>query len=930
VNLPAKADQLLTQCGLMRLGASRRAWLAVTGAALLSAAWAAYPGASGRLLSIRLCLAALLTVSVIVALRERRLRGSAVRRLRLSLGRHDPQLSERLLRALDTRDRVAGGLSPGSPALADAHLHKVLDAVDIAGVVATVKRRLLPLRLLTLACACGAIVLLLMGPVRLLIGFDLLLSQSGRAPISLGWLETIEPQVKAPSYLDRLGEWTEFWPQTRIPQGTTLRLRGEPRLPARHLVLTDGASEVAFNAEKDGTLVAEWRLDKDVTLWIAARFGDILIRQDPALDFEIAVDATPLVLLQGAPSTRELESGTNLPLQYRALDDHGLRSLHLTLQCGTRTERRPLAQLDGKTLFFEGAEQLSADDRFIARCHLPLTIRIEAGDDDPLKSDRPGRSAALTVVPPAIGKAEATRAALLQSLLTQLIGVLLSLRDPNLRADELNARWRDAEATLLAASERSSGGAPLPVLLSRFMAGQAKRLTSSEVRLSGRQQRLVDVLLALDSAFQSQSGADSARVARALADVAEDARLAARDLRGEAQQSAHDRLSAATSSLALGANHLNSLGELGADLGGLVRSELRRMKRAREAEHFGDVAIIAAHLAARLRRPVPSFSSQGGSGGGVESGQGSVAPLTSHASDAAKRFERLSRELQRLTEDHAAEVRSTEELSEAETIPPASPLSQSLRRLAQQARSAVAGLPEAANDPSSPEASATAARSHAESLARELEGARLEHAMGEGTAAIERLQDATRRSSDDDSWRGAALRAQDDLHRVVQEARAARAEIAQVQRANWKVPLREAALREAELARRAGNLAGQGRGTDAELPSQAVESLERAERWMEQATDSMSAGDAQGALELQRQAQQALEEMVRGKQGQRTETAPNTPSDSNSSASEGEVPEPLREAADAEFRRRVLEGLRRADGKPSSEALRRYTEDLLR
>ena len=80
------------------------------------------------------------------------------------------------------------------------------------------------------------------------------------------------------------------------------------------------------------------------------------------------------------------------------------------------------------------------------------------------------------------------------------------------------------------------------------------------------------------------------------------------------------RLGAALPVLEQGGKALLTLADLGADLGSVTQGELRRIQRGLDAHSYWDAELAARHLAARLRRPKPSFSSAGG--GGVESGGG--------------------------------------------------------------------------------------------------------------------------------------------------------------------------------------------------------------------------------------------------------------------------------------------------------------------
>jgi hypothetical protein len=88
------------------------------------------------------------------------------------------------------------------------------------------------------------------------------------------------------------------------------------------------------------------------------------------------------------------------------------------------------------------------------------------------------------------------------------------------------------------------------------------------------------------------------------------------------------RLDGALTALADGAGKLIVLGPLGRDLGSVAQADIGRIRRARAADDMLHTELAARHLAARLRRPNPSF---GGAGrGGVESG----APSSGATSEA--------------------------------------------------------------------------------------------------------------------------------------------------------------------------------------------------------------------------------------------------------------------------------------------------------
>ena len=109
------------------------------------------------------------------------------------------------------------------------------------------------------------------------------------------------------------------------------------------------------------------------------------------------------------------------------------------------------------------------------------------------------------------------------------------------------------------------------------------------------------------------------------------------------------RLEQALAVLVPGSQHLVVLGPLGHDVGSVAQGEIRRIERARDSGSLLATELAARHLAARLRRPSPSFSSAGG--GGVESGSGSagdqgctnrftLSRLRSGDGDADSRFAR--------------------------------------------------------------------------------------------------------------------------------------------------------------------------------------------------------------------------------------------------------------------------------------------------
>ena len=112
-----------------------------------------------------------------------------------------------------------------------------------------------------------------------------------------------------------------------------------------------------------------------------------------------------------------------------------------------------------------------------------------------------------------------------------------------------------------------------------------------------------------------------------------------------------------------GGKQLQRLGTLGHDLGSVSLSELRRIQRARSRGGLSHAELAAQHLAARLRRPEPSFVPvRGGSQRSV-----GAPPIQGEPSQAHERFNELAEELKQLAQEHAAEVGVVQQvLSEAQ------------------------------------------------------------------------------------------------------------------------------------------------------------------------------------------------------------------------------------------------------------------------
>ena len=231
-----------------------------------------------------------------------------------------------------------------------------------------------------------------------------------------------------------------------------------------------------------------------------------------------------------------------------------------------------------------------------------------------------------------------------------------SKKDAERPAREESDHARRAADTVRKAADKTYGGLGVPAGLRAFILGQMRVLERSLRPGESRIRRTEDVVLALDAVLRMLSTKDAQSVAKRLADVVEEIADGARQAR-ETEQSAAGlaRLDAALSASRDGAGRLLVLGMLGKDLGSIAHADLGRVERSRKADDLTHAELAARHLAARLRRPNPSFGSA--QRGGVESGapsQGGGAG--DEPSDTSDRFDELAAELEKLAADHADEI----------------------------------------------------------------------------------------------------------------------------------------------------------------------------------------------------------------------------------------------------------------------------------
>ncbi|HEY0469266.1 MAG TPA: DUF4175 domain-containing protein, partial [Polyangiaceae bacterium] len=690
--------------------------------------------------------------------RDRRDFHDVKRTIRRVLVPVDRAVGERALRAAALAEQAVHDPRVGSLELAQLHFQRQLDRAPLAAVEAQAARRATLLRRIALGLVLVAALAAGRDPNRVLEGLDVLLARQGLAPAPMSWLDLVRVTVQPPAYLHLQDRSIFPGLGSAEARGSAITVHGLPLLEGRHLVLTDGKREVPFVADGAGGVVARYVLSENAELRIAARFGTVLIRESEGVVLEAVPDAIPRVELEGAPERIDLKDFDRRELRYEARDDHGLREIDLVLRAGGREDRRPLTRLDGETKLTRGAYAIESSEPFLRRSFLPVEVRIEARDDDLASGVKWGKSEAFTLVPVPVGEPEAARYAALRAIRDGLTDLLASELSPDQTLSEAERRKADgARTTALAAElramlEKRFAGVNLPPAQRAFLGGQARVLSRALPTPASAMRRTEDVLLAVDAALRGLGNRDAATVAKRLGDAAEEAAEGAKlALESERRQAGLNRLHQALGVLGPGARNLVTLGPLGRDVGSVAEGEIRRITRAQDSGNLLATELAARHLAARLRRPSPSFSTAGG--GSVESGAGSQSGGEPHASDADKKFDEWVGELERLADEHQRELERVERnLADADKAVDLSDLKEEAAQRAAELRQKTAPLPQFGDDPNSARAAAALGREHAQSMAQSLSRLSLKDAVESGRHARSELADAAKRSKNSSAF----------------------------------------------------------------------------------------------------------------------------------------------------------------------------------
>lgn len=868
----------------------------------------------------------------------RRRRSQRLARRATAVVRHvDRDLALALDRALRLEQEARTRSPAVSVELAALHLQRTMARVPIEQIEQRATR--IASRLANLTAVVGVAIAAFAWLARrdLVEGANVLLAIRGTAPFEMSLLELDLVTLQPPSYLRQQPDWVEFNTSTAAPRGSQISVRGVPSRVLSRLVLTDGKQEIPFKPDGKGAVAAQYRLLDSTRLSVAARFGEVLIRQNDVLALEAIVDPVPSVELEGAPRRVAWAEANPFELHYRVVDDHGLREVDLVLRTAAREERRALARLDGSTRYHSGAQAILADDAFVSGAYGSVEISITARDDNTFDGNGWGRSAAIVLDKPALGSAEVRRRKGYLGLREDFTNWLAAVQQAPGGSDRATQAMTRALDRLDQVDVAAQNDIAVKRIMRTFLHAQRDKLKRAMIDKGKLVTTLEEVTLAFDAAAETVAQHDAQHVSRLLANVAIEIEMGAKEaLLAERREQGNQRVMLARGTLSSGARELRELGALGADLGEIALAGAARIASAHAASDWVNVGRAASFLAERLRRPVPSFRGGGGRAG-VESAQLSRGQGRPRASEADTRLERVSDELTQLVRDHAAEIDSVERIVQAsDAVTGSADLLPEAKQRAARLRSIVEPLPPLGAEPGSPRAALALGKELVIGAAESLERLQLlgsyENLKRADSALAEAQALGTPAELRSETARSAEIRGElAEQRRWIKEMLDnARAKVAQ----QFTDSLRKASQREREIAVRAKELSLREAKRDAVLPDEVRADLERASNLMQQAAGSLEIGRGRVALDGQKQAQQLLERN-QPEPDQQQRVSQQEPKDTSRGDQQREAKGgPVVSTSDVEsresFRRRVQEGLSKEVSPDLSKAVRRYAEGLLR
>ena len=879
----------------------------------------------------------------------------------------DAEAADRALRALPLLAMADGT----SQELASLHLARVLQKLPLPAVESQSRRRSRFVRWMAAVTTILVCLGIASEPFAVLESIDVLFARKGEGAFAIDWLEGVSLKSRPPDYLHENEKEVTPFAEDSLPNGSLLTVRGTPLHKGRKLLLSNGKSEVPFVDDGQGGVVARWPLNESAALRVVVRFGGVFIPDSRTLKITDIPDAAPIVKLEGAPRTMRLaaEDASEIPIRYTATDDHGLREVQLVLRAGVREDRRVLSRLDGATMVDRGGHNIRPSDSFFKKSHVPIEVRVEAKDNDPLTGPKWGASEAITVIPPDVGEPEAMRLDALRRLRDAFVDSLaVRIETPvptpseaaarKTRVVEEQRRAEDDSARVEQTLAATYAGARVPARLGAMLRGQMKKLKEaldayagasaskdSSDKLTKATERVV---LVIDGMIRGLGFRGSRDTALELADTADDLVLGySQRLRGEVPRGTA-RTQAATVVLHGGAKSLFRMGSLGRDLGEIVENDLSRVARAETAGDLTHAELAARDLAARLREPDPSFGAKGSSRGGGESGGSTGGESESDSQDgessAEQAFNEAARNLDELARDHAGEISKVEQAMGGDgTDDDVKSIAEEAKKHAQAIRDAAGKLPSVGAGSDSWTSKGSAAKELSEQMARSLEQGNPSDAVQSGKSAMNALEEARRVAQRE---RSGLFGGENEAEKRLEAARKglepeikwAEEKLAELRKraaSRAQNQLGTAGDEEEKLAERAGKLGEQGRDKGG-LPGAALESLNRAEKSARDAARALKRGEGDKALEAQRDAQRALEmakealgsESEGEKSGERGEGRGEL-GNQGDLANHADIPKADSHKGPEEFRRRVMKGLGTPGGRQEN-AVKRYAEGLLR
>lgn len=969
-------DYLVRARATARGYASTTLFVGLATAALVGGATLARLGTTVARAGATALLGSLLLLFGIAWLVAHRRRADALRGVMRETAREQPELAGEIERAhglfhaaeLDLWDHRTDGEVPvrvsARAELATLHLARKLAGIDVGRIVARASRGATRVTVLALVFTAVATAAAAIEPLRVVEGLDVWVSRDGRAPLTLVYVDDLELTVEAPRHTALGRVPAVSLGDVSAPKGSVLTVRARPLERGRDLILTDGAAFERFVPDGQGAVVARWTVKGTSTLRVAARFGDVRIEQGDDVEVEAIVDEAPKVTLAGAPETVKLVDKRSMTLSWEATDDYGLTEIALVLRAGEEEERRTLSKPHTQTKRERGVFELSTQEAFFKRSSVPVEVTVQARDNDGVVGAKWGKSLAFIVIPPIVGEAEAKRHVALLSARDALVDLLAVrlVRRRDSWSEPVDARSivesdlaaeRAASKVVEDVLHASYGGLRVAGAGRRVLAGQLRRLEGAgkafrESPTKKRFEELVtvteEVVLAVDSSVRGTANAEAAKVATKLSKVAEDARKAAFEARTEGEREhAKARLAAALDVLRPASLELAKLGDLGADLGDLSRAGTERIERTAKVDDFPHAELAAKHLAERLANP--TFSIGGGGGRpGVESGGGDgEGAADGEASEAHELAEKGARELEELIREHQAELERVDQaLEEATTQEERDLLKKLAKEQAKVLREAVSELPQSGPSGSAAERAAKA-RQRVESMATKLERGKVKDAIDEGKDALEQLRETKKRADagellGDEEIARDVVKSTNRVEEVIEELQRAMKAVEEQARDRAKEQLQRSGKAESKIGEKAEALRERGEDGETAMPQEQLERLQKAAEAMKRAGRALENGEVEEGLEQQREAQRLLE-MSRDppddpKDATAEEENPNSPDradgDGKESSQDSEVPDADDHKSPEAFRKRVMDGLSRKRDKRHEDALRRYTEGLLR